>query len=273
MDNDAMAPHGMADRRLEEVEALACADLYRAAPERVARDQGISFREVAGVLLMRVEALPAGHMFNRAMGVGAPGAHVATQVDEVGRFFDGQEHMISLHPDAPEGTTARLAAHGYMDGYPWDKFRRGTDPPPAVQCDLPVRIATPGDAGALGAVVSTVFHLPAFTGEWIAAVVGRPGWTFVVAEDGGTPVGAAGVHIAADSAWFGFGATLPEFRGRGVQGAFFAARIRVAREAGCTLLVTETGAPTDDGPGPSYRNMLRTGFQPAYRRANLRSAG
>lgn len=32
-----------------------------------------------------------------------------------------------------------------------------------------------------------------------------------------------------------------------------------------------SGAPAGDGPGPSYRNMLRPGFQPVYRRANLRS--
>lgn len=42
--------------------------------------------------------------------------------------------------------------------------------------------------------------------------------------------------------------------------------------AGCTTLVTETGAPDGGGPGPSHRNIMRAGFTPAYVRANLASA-
>jgi GNAT superfamily N-acetyltransferase len=123
----------------------------------------------------------------------------------------------------------------------------------------------------MGAVIAVAFGLPAVIGDWLAALVGRPGWTFFLAEDGGRPVCAAGLFVDAATAWLGFGGTLPEHRGRGAQGALFAARIRAAVDAGCTLLVTETGAPAAHGPGPSYRNMLRSGFQPVYRRPNLLS--
>jgi hypothetical protein len=36
-------------------------------------------------------------------------------------------------------------------------------------------------------------------------------------------------------------------------------------------LATETGAPREDGPGPSYRNILRAGFAEIEVRPNLAS--
>ena len=44
------------------------------------------------------------------------------------------------------------------------------------------------------------------------------------------------------AAWLGMGATLPEHRGRGAQGALFAERIRRAAELG----LEEVGIDTDD---------------------------
>jgi len=61
--------------------------------------------------------------------------------------------------------------------------------------------------------------------------------------------------------YFGLAATLPEHRGKGGQGALFAARIEHALGAGCRTLVTETGELRDDLPGASYRNILRYGFE------------
>jgi hypothetical protein len=210
-------------------------------------------------------------MFNRAMGLGGEGADLAAQLAEVRSFFDGAPHVVSLDPDAPDGAADALAACGYASDYAWDKFARPAESPAGVRTDLVAREAGPADARAMGAVSAAAFGLPAFTGDWLAALVGRPGWTFFVAEDGGRPVGAAGLFVEAGTAWLGFGGTLPEHRGRGAQGVLFAARIRAAVDAGCTLLVTETGAPARHGPGPSYRNMLRFGFAPVYRRPNLLS--
>ena len=59
----------------------------------------------------------------------------------------------------------------------------------------------------------------------------------------------------------GFAATLPEHRGKSGQNALLAARRRHAREAGCDVVVTETGELRDDRPSSSYRNILRAGSQ------------
>src|SRR4029077_18965400 len=86
--------------------------------------------------------------------------------------------------------------------------------------------------------------------------------------DGERAVGAGALFVSGKTGWFGIAGTLPEARGRGSQGALFAARIDRARELGLDLLVTETGVPRDGQPGPSYRNMLRVGLEPTYVRPN-----
>jgi hypothetical protein len=58
-----------------------------------------------------------------------------------------------------------------------------------------------------------------------------------------------------------------------VQAAMFARRISDAgavrnSEMVCNRLVTETDTETADRPSPSYRNMVRAGFQLAYNRPN-----
>lgn len=60
------------------------------------------------------------------------------------------------------------------------------------------------------------------------------------------------------AAFFG-AATLPEFRGCGIQSAFMQERLRIARDAGCDLAVTLTMPGTT-----SQRNAERAGFRVAY---------
>ena len=72
--------------------------------------------------------------------------------------------------------------------------------------------------------------------------------------------------------WIGIGATVPEHRGKGGQSALLAARIQAAAEAGCEVVVTETGEPVDGQPNGSYRNIVRAGFEPQYVRPNYLSA-
>jgi GNAT superfamily N-acetyltransferase len=133
--------------------------------------------------------------------------------------------------------------------------------------------AGPGTSSAFGEIVTTAFRLPADFGAWIAALVGAPGTTCLLALDGDAAVGAAVLVVDGDCAWFGLGATLPGHRGKGAQGALFAERARRARAQGARHLVTETGAPVgDETPGPSYRNMLRAGFAEAELRPNYASS-
>jgi len=47
-----------------------------------------------------------------------------------------------------------------------------------------------------------------------------------------------------------------------------ARRIADGIKLGCRHLVSETGEETPEEPNPSYRNMLRTGFELVYARRN-----
>jgi GNAT superfamily N-acetyltransferase len=77
----------------------------------------------------------------------------------------------------------------------------------------------------------------------------------------GKMVGVAGGLIVPEHRMAGFfgAATLPEFRGRGIQTAFMQERLRLAQQAGCTLAVTLTLPGTT-----SQRNVERAGFRTAY---------
>jgi hypothetical protein len=62
--------------------------------------------------------------------------------------------------------------------------------------------------------------------------------------------------------------TLSDYRGLGAQGALVTRRLNDAIDSGCTMAVVETAEDTPDKPSPSFRNMLKYGFDLAYHRAN-----
>ena len=71
-------------------------------------------------------------------------------------------------------------------------------------------------------------------------------------------------------AWaeFGYAAVLPEARGRGIQAALIAARIRAARDSGCKWISMETAEETLEKPSYSFRNARKMGFEVVYLRPN-----
>lgn len=112
--------------------------------------------------------------------------------------------------------------------------------------------------------------MPPVLQPWVARLPGRPGWHCYIARNraDGEAVATGALYVEDGIGWFGLATTLREQKGRGAQGAILAARIGRAREVGCTEIVTETRVPGPDGPGPSYRNLLRAGFVPTYVRPN-----
>ena len=133
-----------------------------------------------------------------------------------------------------------------------------------------------GDAESpadFGTAFAEGYGLPAALADFAAAVVGRPGWHCFVAYDGRTPVGAGALFESGDAGWLGAAATVPSHRGRGAQSAILAARVERARERGLRVLITETGVPRDGRPGASYRNIVKSGFEPTYVRPNYASPG
>src|SRR5262245_56742946 len=76
---------------------------------------------------------------NRIMGLRA-----TAELEELEPFYESDPVVVSLDPEA--GLDEELRAHGYREGYPWQKFERGLDPYEA-RTELRVAEAGRGDFG------------------------------------------------------------------------------------------------------------------------------
>ncbi|HEY7691450.1 MAG TPA: GNAT family N-acetyltransferase [Gaiellaceae bacterium] len=241
-------------RDLESVEHAAYADAFRGSPELC------EIAEIGGAVCLAMRRLP-GRMFNRVLGLAA-----LDDLDEIAAFYgDGEWWVSDSHELGRE-----LEERGFARDYGWMKFSRGVGPREA-RSELAVVPVDAARAGDFGTVVAGGYLLPDWSESFAANVVGRPGWSCYVAYDGDRPAGAGALFVDGTVGWLGFGATLPEYRGRGAQSALLAARIEDARRQGCRTVVTETGELEDDRPSNSYRNILRAGFREAGVRPNYRA--
>ncbi|MVO98500.1 GNAT family N-acetyltransferase [Paenibacillus lutrae] len=90
----------------------------------------------------------------------------------------------------------------------------------------------------------------------------RPGWRFFLGYIDGQPAGVGVMHIDGEVASCTLAATLPEFRGRGLQTAMLQTRMHEAAKAGCRIVAAQA-----DFGSASQNNMERLGMRLAYTRA------
>lgn len=256
---------------LEAIERDAWLDLFAAAPPSFAIGAGLScgrFGEAAG---FAIQAAPT-MQFNRMQGIDV-GAGEPARLDVMLAWLkDNCGPVWALQIIAPD--EADMARRGLAPVGSWTKFARPAGAPPPASTDLTIRRVGSDRASDFGAMVQTGFGAPPPFALWAAQLAGRAGWTTYVAYDGEAPVAAAAMFVERDLAWLGLGCCLPSHRGRGAQSAMLAARIADAGVMGASAVVTETGTPPpgEEAQHPSFRNILRAGFEPAYRRINFRPA-
>ena len=102
-------------------------------------------------------------------------------------------------------------------------------------------------------------------GEALANAAARTGGRFYFVAVQDRPVAGAILTVRGRTGYLAAAATLPDFRGRGYQGALIAARVAAAAEAGCDLVVA-----TADFASVSQRNLERAGLRVAYTKPVLR---
>ena len=250
---------------LGELEAFR--DLYAAAPPEL----GARTAEIGGALCLRLEPLSAVTMFNRALGLGLEAPATDEQLDEALDFLQGVQAYVTVAPEAdPQDLGERLETRGLAPDRGWTKFSRSTADPP--QASTALRVERDEHGVAFAEAATRGFEVPDLFLHWLRRLPSRDGWQCFVAFDGDAPAAAGALYVTGRVGWVGIGATIPEQRGKGGQSALLAARIQAAADAGCELVVTETGAPVDGLPNGSYRNIERAGFEPLYVRANYLSA-
>ncbi|MFG1606741.1 GNAT family N-acetyltransferase [Actinoplanes sp. NPDC049265] len=150
----------------------------------------------------------------------------------------------------PAGRTLKLAARPSLD----------VAPAPAVT------LVEPSDHERWSQVMWRVFGLstPANIAISVAALK-QPVFRAYARWDGDEIVATGLVRLHPDGAHLFSGATISTHRGHGAQSAVIAARVAAAAEAGCPVLVAETGV-VPDGYNTSARNLIRAGFEPRYER-------
>ena len=248
---------------VERGELEAFRSLYAAAPAAL----GAQTKDVGGALALRLDGASEVTMFNRVLGLGLGRPASEEQLDAALAFLDGVHAYVTVTPDAePPELACWLEARRHVPEHGWTKFSRPTSGPPRARTQLRVERDEDGEAFAEAAVRG--FGEPLVSHEWLAALASHDGWQCFVAFDGAEPAGAGALFVAGEIGWVGIGATKPERRGKGAQSALLAARIAAAADAGCSVVVTETGEPVGGVPGGSYRNIVRAGFEPRYVRAN-----
>jgi GNAT superfamily N-acetyltransferase len=240
-------------RPSEAVEIAVVRDLFACSPG------GTELREAGSALAFRAAFAPEARELNRILGL-----EQLEQLDELEPLYEEARFWVS--PDPAVGLDRALLERGFTADLPWQKFER--EPAP-VSAETDLRIAETDER--FGGVFAAAYGMPAAFGGWMGLLPGRTGWHCLAAYDGGEPVATGALFASAGTGWLGMTGTLQSHRGRGAQSALLAARITRAHELGLDLVTTETGVPGEEGPGPSYRNILRAGLREAYVRPNYRS--
>jgi hypothetical protein len=244
---------------LDRIELSGVLDFFAAAPPDVVRAFALAALDLGDAAAFSIGAHPKMLLFNRVLGL--EGHEVLPDIE---RWFASRRctFAISVRPGAElEGA---LVERGYRRGSALMKFRRSVERPPAPQTSLRIEQIREERAGEYGRVVDAVFELGSPLERWFAALCSRAGWACFGAFDGDRLVGTGMTHVAGTYGWLGAAGTLEGARGRGAQSALLAARIGVASDAGALVLATETVSRVDGEEGPSFRNVVRVGFQEAY---------
>jgi GNAT superfamily N-acetyltransferase len=260
---------------LEAAEMNACADLYRAASPSVVAAAGLFVRQLDDTAVV----LAARHVdvlaLNRVIGLGLRGPVTESTLDAVVQALEATGSPRGFVPIAPmpgaSAIAAALEARALRHYNNWMRLRRNLDNlddigPPSGALDVR-RIGAEG-APAFGRLVAEGFGFPASLALFVAAPIGRTGWSHYLAFEGDTPIAAAAMFVAGEAAWFGFMATDAAHRRKGAQHALVVRRLHDAAAAGCQWVSVETAEDNVEKDAPSFRNLRRLGFDVAYRRPN-----
>jgi GNAT superfamily N-acetyltransferase len=209
---------------------------------------------------------------NRALGLGLNESVTHSDVAQITGLFDavGSRRFFAQVPPGPHQAevASLLLEQGFRLHNNWVKLYRGLDdlrPGPAEEA---VREIDQTDAQIFGDIVATAFGWPPVIGELVSRTVGRQGWRHYLAMRDEKPIATAAFYAWEDLAWIDFAATVEQFRGHGAQQWLLRRRLADARTMGCQGVVVEAAEPKPDKDAPSYRNLVRLGFQEMYRRPN-----
>jgi hypothetical protein len=230
-----------------------------------------------------VEAICGGHMvfagvgspIGRAGGLGLDGAVSSDDLDRVEEFY--RSHRAPSQVDVCPLTDTSLLELLKLRGYTMAELNNvlyrelhQTEEFPHSAAGIDLRPAEPHEAELWADTVGRGFREgeacpPDFLQMFTPLFQIPNSVTFFASLNGNLAGGAGGLMVPERRLLALFGAaTLPQFRGHGIQTAFLHQRMAAGAKAGCDLAVTVTL-----GGSTSQRNAERAGFRVAYSKATM----
>ena len=261
----------------EKIERDALKALHEGASPEIIAAIGLSSIESGSLFASIASALPpSAIVINRALGLGLTDPATRESVRSIVQAYETAgiaRYFVQVHPEAkPDGLVRWLTEAGLVRARGWQKFIRDNSICQQVETDLEVRQIGADEGEVFASIVCNAFDIGESAIPWLACLPSTRGWHAFMSFAGDRPAGAGAIYIGNGIAWSDFGATAPEFRRRGSQGALLAHRINFAIEHGCKRIYTCTGEDVAGDPQHSYRNILRMGFRPTYVRENYAPA-
>ncbi len=208
-------------------------------------------------------------IFNRVIALGVQTPATESEVDSLVEFFKSRmqtRFLVEVTPvSQPPALRDALIRRGIvLTGERVAKLWRGVDSIPARPPGIDVVKLSHGDREGLLEVSLRAWAMPKFFGPWFEATLGRDGFHHYGVFADGRLVSSGAMYVSDDVAWTGFGATLPEYRGRGFQTARLVTLLHEAAAMGCRIVHNETDVGTPGSPNTSFRNLSKSGFELIY---------
>jgi MOSC domain-containing protein YiiM/GNAT superfamily N-acetyltransferase len=244
--DDAAVRHLLASR-LDRAERSSSLSLWTAARDA---DVPLDIADDGELAVCAAPALP-GPIFNLGLGF----ANLPNLVGRAIEHFRRHTTVGWVWADAPPWPGAVASGTAVYAG----GAAREVDETDRTPDGVTVRQLARDEHGAWADVIVRAADLPGPVGDAWRLLEPRfalaPHDHRFVAEVDGRVVGTGGLHTHHQVGWLRAGTVLPEYRGRGIQRALIAARVRRAQELGCELV----GASANQG-GSSARNVRRAGM-------------
>ena len=239
---------------------------YRRLPVRALRVSGRQLVEVGSALLTMALSQPipkANRVYN--LGVGPPATRV--EVDAIVAEYQSRRlpYRIELSPLAqPDFVDDWIRAAGGRAVANVHVLSRARAPIADAPTSLRIESVTTKHADDFLEPYMEGFDAPATVEMTLRTYFEVPGARFYAAYDGSTPAAGAWMFVHDGVAYFTGAATREGYRGRGAQSALLARRIGDAQEMGCELCFIDTDEELPGRPNPSFHNVVRAGFEPAF---------
>lgn len=254
-------------REIERAEIDYVTSRIRSIGERSGNPEGVDIRSFGKATAFYIKTMPW-RTFNCVMGLGPEDTD---KLDDILAFYRERERGFDLQIN-PAGASHELlkelagrglyqaAFHSVLYGLPKREMPVLPDGIRIVEVQDEQEFDRYAEIHCIASGMSAV-HKHHFVSNNIG-LLHRPGWKLFLGYYEDNPAAVGVMHLSGRIASCTLAATVPEFRGRGLQTALLHRRLYEAGRAGCELVTAQAAFG-----GTSQRNMERAGLRVAWTRA------